>query len=231
MVVIGRRGIRHDGNIERIHWVLATNRCLDLFTNHKNLFFLFNPTAIVADLSQTTMRVTLRWGVCLSAYNYIYVHIPGSLNFWADITSSRISPPIIRKIVTVPVLLSFSASEFVWRSFEEPYAAQLIHLDCRPTDIFRADYGLYRASNGTFWVLDAPENIQLRLCITAHKGPNGHRALEPKLSSISPHFFWSTLTGDVTKFVFTCIHCLSAIGGRKVPRPYGPAVNRTWNVT
>lgn len=56
---------------ERMHWLLSTDRGFDLFTDYNNLFFLFDPTAVIADLSQTTTRKVLRWALRLSVYNYV----------------------------------------------------------------------------------------------------------------------------------------------------------------
>lgn len=47
--------------VERMHWFLATDRGFDMSTDHNNLVFLFDPLAVVADLSQTTLRKVLRW--------------------------------------------------------------------------------------------------------------------------------------------------------------------------
>lgn len=53
--------------IDRMHWILATPAGFDLFTDHHNLIFLFDPLAVVPDLSQTSMRKVLRWTVRLNA--------------------------------------------------------------------------------------------------------------------------------------------------------------------
>lgn len=72
--------------IERMHWLPASSRGFDLYTDH-NLVFLFDPTSVVADLSQTTFRKFLRWDVRLSAYAYTCIHVPCSDNVWADLLS------------------------------------------------------------------------------------------------------------------------------------------------
>lgn len=60
--------------IERMHWILATTDGFDLFTDHHNLIFLFDPLAVVPNISQTSLRKVLRWAVRLSAYNYMHPH-------------------------------------------------------------------------------------------------------------------------------------------------------------
>ncbi len=70
--------------LERMHWLPADPKGFDLFTVHNNLIFIFDPTSVAADLSQTTIRKVLRWAVRLSVYNYTCVHTKGPENVWED---------------------------------------------------------------------------------------------------------------------------------------------------
>lgn len=47
--------------------------------------FLFDPTAVVEDPSQTSLRKFMQWAVRLSAYRYTGVYIPGSEIVWSDV--------------------------------------------------------------------------------------------------------------------------------------------------
>ena len=51
---------------DRMHWILATPDGFNLYTDHQNLIFLFDPFAIVPDLSMSSLRKVLRWTVRLS---------------------------------------------------------------------------------------------------------------------------------------------------------------------
>lgn len=46
--------------VERMPWLLANSGGFDLFTDHHNLIFLFDPLAVVPDISQTYLRKVLR---------------------------------------------------------------------------------------------------------------------------------------------------------------------------
>lgn len=59
---------------ERMHWLLAATDGLDLYTGHHNLFFLFDPLAVVSDLSISSTRKVLRWAVQLSMYIQLHVY-------------------------------------------------------------------------------------------------------------------------------------------------------------
>lgn len=212
--------------VERMNWLLATTDGFDLFTDHKNLIFLFDPLAVVTDMSQTTLRKVLRWAVRLSAYNYTCVHISGVDNVWADILSRWVYRAVVRRLVSIPTLPSSSASDFEWPSPESISAAQAKFAASRPPRLMLID-GLWKNPAGSIWIPDDSDDLQLRLCIIAHTGPSGHRGAKSTESTLRKNFFWSTMTSDVRTFVRSCIHCLSTIGGEKVPRPFGPAIHGT----
>jgi len=52
--------------------------------------------------------------------------------------------------------------------------------------------------------------LKLRILIAAHCGPGG---------------LWQDLQKDVDSFVHSCIHCLSSVPGKIVPRPLGHALH------
>lgn len=52
-------------SIELSHWLASCANGFDLFTDHNNLIFIFNPLAIMSDIGQATTRKLLRWPVRL----------------------------------------------------------------------------------------------------------------------------------------------------------------------
>lgn len=104
--------------LERTHWIAATADGFDLYTDHNNLIFIFDPTAVVPDISQTTLRKVLRWAVRLSIYHYTCFHIKGQDNVWADLLGRWSAPPTLRRLVRIPVLPSSSEGDFEWPSRE-----------------------------------------------------------------------------------------------------------------
>ena len=212
--------------VERMHWLLATPDGFDLFTDHHNLIFIFDPYAVVSDLSQSSMRKVLRWAVRLSAYDYTCVHISGVDNVWADILSRWCTAKVVRRLVQVPGLPSSSCEDFQWPSLEEIADEQNKHASTRPKNLHSVD-NVWRNPSKAIWIPDDSTDIQLRLCIIAHTGPSGHRGVRPSLTLLRQQFFWSTMAEDVKTFIASCIHCLSTVGGEKIPRPFGPAVHGT----
>lgn len=55
--------------IERMHWLASCPKGFDLFTDHNNLVFIFDPLSLVPDTSQASMLKVSRWVIRLSIYN------------------------------------------------------------------------------------------------------------------------------------------------------------------
>lgn len=212
--------------IQRMHWILATKKGFDLFADHHNLIFLFDPLSVVPDLSQTTVHKFLRWAVLLSAYSYTCVHKKDGDNVWAEILIRWMLPIVVRCLVCVLVLPLFFSSKFEWSSVDKISTNQTEVSNVRPSHLELCD-GLWEDPVGAVWIPDKCDDLQLRLCIIAHRGPSGSRSSTSTKSTLQNFFFWSTMTANIRIFVHSCTHCLSTIGGLKVPRPFGPSVYGT----
>lgn len=53
-------------SVEQIQYLVAISDGSDLYTDHKNLVFIFDLLAIVPDLEKATVRKVLRFAVRLS---------------------------------------------------------------------------------------------------------------------------------------------------------------------
>lgn len=124
-----------------MYWLLATSRDFDLFTDQSHAF-LFNPTAVAADLSQTTLRKALRWAVCLSTYMYICVQIPETESHWVDILSRSTALRVIRRLVSVPILSFLLVDVFIWPTQSKISATESAQNTFRPEDVLMAVKGL-----------------------------------------------------------------------------------------
>lgn len=213
-------------SVERSHWLTACPAGFDLFTDHKNLVFLFDPTALMPDISQGTLRKVLRWAVRMSLYNYTCIHIPGDANIWADLLTRWAIPLTIRRLVSIPPLPT-TFKDFVWPTPASLRASQLRHAANRPDSAVLVNDLWHISANGPIWVPDDDSDLQLRLAVIAHTGAAGHRGRQATEKALAARFSWTTLSTDIRLFVRSCIHCLSTTGGETVPRPYGPAVHGT----
>jgi RNase H-like domain found in reverse transcriptase/Integrase zinc binding domain len=207
--------------LERMHWLAATPDGFYLYTDHNNVVFIFDPLSVVPDLSQTSLRKVLRWAVRLSMYNYTCM---GTDNVWADSLGRWSAPVTVNRLVKIPALPSSAAEDFEWPELAVLAAAQAANEETRPFGLSLID-GLWRNPAGAIWVPETETDLQLRLCIIAHTGPSGHRGQDSTEQKLSRSYFWSALSTDIRSFVRACIHCLSTVGGGKIPRPLGPEVH------
>lgn len=210
--------------LERMHWLLATPSGFDLFTDHNNLIFLFDPTSVSSDLSLGTVRNVLRWAVRLTLYDYTCFDIPGLINVWADLLTRWSANPTVCRLAQIPPLPSTANGDFVWPTVSELDELQTKYANDRPELLIVKD-NLWRNASGAIWIPKEADEMHLRLCIIAHTGPSGHRAADATERTLRTHFFWHTMTADARTFIQSCMHCLSTKGGEKIPRPFGRAVH------
>lgn len=207
--------------LDRMHWLASCPEGFDLFTDHNNLIFIFDPRSIVPDLTLAAVRKVLRWAVKISTYNYECVHISGLKNEWADLMTRWSSQtPTIRRLISIPPLPSAEADEFEWPTAASIAASQKQHTP--PHGLVNKE-GLLHTTDGKIWIPDEDGDLQLRLCIIGHTTAAGHRGTNTTIAAIGERFHWTSLKDDVSLFVSSCIHCLSTAGGERTPRPFGPS--------
>ena len=209
---------------KRMHWILASADGFDLYTDHNNLVFTFDPLAVAPDLSISSVKKVLRWAVRLSIYNYVCFHIKGSDNVWADLISRWMPKATLRRLIFIPPLLSSQDANFKWPKHSEITSAQNEYISTKPENV-KLIGDAYRDQKQRLWLPDDANDLQLRVCIIAHTGPSGHRGYNTTVHNIEKEFIWSTVREDVDKFLKACIHCISTKGGRREPRPFGPALH------
>ena len=52
-------------SIEKSHWLASCADRFDLYTDHNNLIFIFDPLAVMPDIGQAALRKVLRWALRL----------------------------------------------------------------------------------------------------------------------------------------------------------------------
>ncbi len=80
---------------------------------------------------------------------------------------------------------------------------------------------------GAAWIPHYCIDLKLRLLTIAHAGKVGHRGADPNWNSIREQFFWTDQRDDVLAFVSSCLLCVIAKSGKKVPRPLSATLYAT----
>ena len=74
-------------SVTRLDYMLMRPEGLILFTDHKNLTFIFHPVIVNLRIAKHTANKIERWAMQLSAFRYTINHISGEDNCWADLLS------------------------------------------------------------------------------------------------------------------------------------------------
>jgi hypothetical protein len=189
---------------------LLTSKGFRLFTDHRNLVFVFNP---VGTKKASTDRL-LRWADVITSFRFVVEHIPGSFNVWADILS-RWQEKLCEKPVFASMNLSVptTLNDFEWPSVLEICEAQKSQTNIPAGLEFSEE--LFR-KDGRIWV--PTHDLQTRIMIVAHCASSGHRGGETTSQIILKNFWWENIRKDVQEFVMNCLHC-TVNAGQVVPRP------------
>ena len=75
-----------------------------IFTDHRNLTYIFNAEACVTSLTKPMAQRLENWKGVLGQYRYAIEHIPGERNCWGDLLSRW-----VRSLACRFVLLLFTA--------------------------------------------------------------------------------------------------------------------------
>lgn len=77
--------MRYSQTFERVDYLLQGQRLTHVFTDHRNLLFVFALLAIEPALGRHVVSKVQRWALYLSRFSYVIEHIGGSANVFADI--------------------------------------------------------------------------------------------------------------------------------------------------
>ncbi len=65
---------------------------------------------------------------------------------------------------------------------------------------------IWMRKNGKIYILEKDE-LQLRICVAAHRGLGGHRGLTATTNIVEEKLHWSTIDSDIKAFVQSCLVC------------------------
>lgn len=223
---------------KRLEYLLLRPNGFRLFTDHRNLTYIFDPLSTNANMARYQVDKLQRWAMTLTMFKYTIKHITGEANVWGDLlsrwgaTAAKVGSVKVRQVAVVDQVSPLQSKDFEWPSAEEIAAAQQASIASRAQDDSLPDVSLdmkqkmYVNGRGQVWIPDEDHSLQRRLCIIAHAGIGGHRGVQATTKMLEQEFTWTTLRMDVQAFVQDCIHCLS-IHGEMIPRPLGSALHAT----
>ena len=215
-------------SVYRLDYLLLRPQGFDLYTDHRNLTFIFSPLAVSPHLSKAALNKIERWALLLSAFRYTVSHIPGPENCWADLLS-RWAAPFNQPSLSLPALLRAPVApeldpDFHWPNLPALRTSQQAALsDADRPETCSNDLFVY--NDGAVWIPKDDTSLQPRICIIGHCGRGGHRGADTTYTNIKDHFRWLNMKPDVSVFCNTCLHCAASSGNKRVPRPLGHALH------
>lgn len=200
-----------------------------IFTDHRNLLFIFAPTAFFPNIGTHIIHKVHRWAIYLSRFQYTISHIPGYLNIIADMltrwTKGHRSGPLPGRLASLVLnerAVVFTAADITW-----PDQPTLIAEQRK----YPSPHGCVQYADGlqylrqAVWIPDESLKLQQKLLVLAHCGTSGHRGALAILSLLSEKFSWTSMRNDVKIFTSSCLHCFMASSGELIPRPIKSAIH------
>ncbi|KAH9108632.1 hypothetical protein AeMF1_016210 [Aphanomyces euteiches] len=214
---------------KRLGYLLIRPSGFRLFTDHRNLVYMFNPLGVSPNMAQYQAHKLQRWALTMTTFPYVVECVAGEENLRADLLSRSGSPPREArpaKVYKLALVSPLQSTDFKWPSMDEITEVQLAHPECDSQAIWDDERKCYVTAASKIWMPDDALDLQVRICVIAHAGIAGHRRIEATTASVEEVFQWSTMKADVKSFVTACLHCM-VIDGESVHRPWGEALLAT----
>ncbi len=135
----------------RLDYLLLCEQGTRVFTDHRNLLFVFNPRALDPTLGRHKILKVMRWALYLSQYGYTIEHVAGTRNVAADIMTRwmrgfRGHPRTIKRVshllIERDIVPSPADDDFEWRATRTSLLRKLSspQADRRPQRLNPAEY-------------------------------------------------------------------------------------------
>lgn len=202
-----------------------------VYTDHRNLLYVFHPTALEPNLGRHVVSKLQRWALYLSQFPYHIEHVSGEANVMADIMTrwfqgyrGKRDPQMARRVrAGENETISPFDKEFELPTIGDIKRAQQSGVSDIPKNA-KLDDGVMKV-NHHIWLPPSEHILQMQVMIMAHCGISGHRGVAATTSIAMEQYIWSTMKSDCREFVQQCLHCMTAASGEKIPRPLSSTVH------
>lgn len=222
---------------KRLDYLFYSDKPTHVFTDHRNLLFVFSPLVLEPALGRHVVNKVQRWALYLSQFPYVIEHIEGNRNIFADILtrwlkgyrSERRGLRVMAKLSKVHDIVESPAKEdFIWPSMSMIRAAQEEHKPSpKHSGLHWDQEERIWKKNDCVWIPSQALTLQMKIIVVSHCSLGGHRGHAATESIVREHFVWTNMGEDIAEFVRSCIHCIITRTGEIVPRPLGSAIHGT----
>ncbi|GMF60887.1 unnamed protein product [Phytophthora fragariaefolia] len=147
-------------SVKRLEYLLLRPGGFHLFTDHRNLVYIFNPNATDGSMQRYQADKLQRWAMAMTSYRYVIEHIRGDDNAWADMLSRWGNPQgnkieaasSVKQIAVVPQLSPLEYEAFEWPTLDGIRSAQQ-QQQTRPEGIsWSEERACFVADGGRVWI-------------------------------------------------------------------------------
>lgn len=217
----------------KMDYLLQCQTRSHVYTDHRNLLFIFAPLSLEPALGRHVVSKVQRWALFLSGFSYVIEHIAGKDNVFADIltwwTRGYRVEESPRQAVCSMLLqdaeqLIPAADDIVWPG-QEVFRNAQDAAEERPSEVVYCEEDRLWKKNGRIWIPTGDLELQLKVLVVSHCGTIGHRGQDATKSIVAESFWWPTVAADADELVRSCLHCIVTRSGKVVPRPLGSALH------
>lgn len=211
---------------DKLDYVLLGVENVHIFTDHRNLLFVFAPLALRPSSPRYVLSKVHRWAIHLSRFDFDIEHIEGSKNVFADLLTRWAKGNRQGQIASGNVMALYSslvpsADENLWPDVAGIARAQ------RTAGISgeKEDGDGVQRIKGKVIVPKNATDLKLQILTAAHCGSSGHRGAGATANKVGAEFHWDSMTTDVKEFTQACLHCIVSRNGERIPRPLATALH------
>lgn len=219
----------------RLGYVLLCEPLIRIFSDHRNLLFVFCPTLLLALPRRHKVMIVQRWAVYLSQFGYQIEHVNGENSVMPDVMTRWLHgyeengaavKCVSHLLMKHDIFPSSTDRTLEWPHISDLRKAQNTYNENVPKFASKGASGIV-LFHYKMWVPEDSEDLHLCILITEHCGNSGHRGAESAASIIHKNYTWSTIDEDAITFVAHYIHCILAKSGKKNPRPLSVTLHTT----
>lgn len=220
---------------EKMDYLFQSGASTHVFTDHRNLLFVFALLALEPSLGRHVVSKVQRWALFLSRFQFVIEHIEGEQNVCPDMLTRwargyrrdrSVRRAICSMLMETAEHVVPSPDDFVWPSMELFRESQS-RASSTPEGVELDVADRLWKHDSCIWIPEDDKELQLKVLVVSHCGTVGHRGGAATHSIVAEEFWWSGMKADVSTFVRGCLHCLMTRGGDVVPRPLGTALHGT----
>ena len=140
---------------KRLEYLLQRPGGFQLYTDHRNLIYIFNPLATDANMARYQVDKLQRWAMTLTTFTYSIQHVAGESNVWGDLLSRwgaekpDVNEVTVRALAVVKRVSPLGDAEFQFPSEGEIRDVQRAAFDNGATTGFLTAWRSTMSANST----------------------------------------------------------------------------------